>query len=171
MKLWDSFFALVCLENIIVTPLSIAFPHNFHSKDGNGINWLAFEIFLNTLWSINFFININRIDTIRKIISFEKSCYAYLATWLIPDLVALIGAVVALCLGSFDWAKYFSLIRLLRFSDTLYPVDLIVEKYTIGGKKRVKQNQSLIFVFFAFITLGHLAACLWIYFGRMDEHL
>jgi len=31
--------------------------------------------------------------------------------------------------------------------------------------------KTLIYVFFAFITLGHIAACVWLYVGRMDEDL
>ena len=60
MQLWDSFFALVILENIIVTPLAIAFPHDFHADDSTGMNWMAFEIFLNILWFFHFYINCNK---------------------------------------------------------------------------------------------------------------
>lgn len=33
VQVWDSFFALVVLENIIVTPLTLSFPDAFHSKE------------------------------------------------------------------------------------------------------------------------------------------
>ena len=121
-----------------MTPLAIAFPHDFHADNTTGMNWLAFEIFLNCLWFIHFYINLNRVDHVRKNVSFLETFRAYLAFWLIPDAIALIGATIALCVNSFTWAKYFDLIRLLRFQDTLYPVFLMVEKYTTTGKKRVK---------------------------------
>jgi len=58
------------------------------------------------------------------------------------------------------------LIRLLHYRDSLYPVNLCVEKFNRSGKKRLHQIQALIFVFYAFLLLGHLAACLWIFVGR-----
>ena len=140
MQVWDSFFALVVLENIIVTPLSICFPHDFHHEKNTGMNWLAFEIFLNCLWALHFFINLNRVDFIRKVTTFKETSSRYIRSWLIPDVIALLGVSVSLAVGSFKWAKYFDLIRLMRFQDVLYPVYLMVEKYTTTGKKRVKQN-------------------------------
>ena len=115
MQVWDSFFALVVLENIIVTPLSICFPKDFHNDKTTGMNWLAFEIFLNILWAIHFFINLNRVDFIRKITSFKETSRVYLRFWLIPDAIALFGACISLAVGSFRWTKYFDLIRLMRF--------------------------------------------------------
>jgi len=123
------------------------------------------------MWAIDFFINFNRVDFIRKIVTLKETSKAYLNSWLIPDAVALVGSVVNVFLGKMRVAKYFDLIRLLHFRDALYPVNLCVQKNTSSGQKRVQQIQSLIFVFFAFVTLGHLAACLWIVVGKRDEDL
>jgi len=132
---------------------------------------LVLELVINSFWLISFFINLNRVDFLRKITSFRSTFLAYLRSWLVLDLIALVGSVTSAFMGEFRYAKYFDLIRLLRFQYVLYPVYLCVEKNTTTGQKRIVQTKSLIFVFFAFITLGHLAACLWIYYGRMDEDL
>ena len=65
--------------------------------------------------------------------------------------------------------KYFELIRLLHFRKTLFPVNNLINHCTSSGQKRVSQIQQLIFIFFFFIMLAHLAACLWIYMGFLDR--
>lgn len=170
VQAWDSFFAVIILLNVIMTPLSIVFPEHFH-EDEDAIDWLALEMFLNALWVIDFFINLNRVDFVRKIDTCGDTTRAYLRGTMIPDAIALIGAISACIAGKFYVAKYFDLIRLIRFRDALYPVNLCVIRFTNNGKKRISQIQSLIFVFYAFITLGHLAACTWIKFGVADKDL
>ena len=65
--------------------------------------------------------------------------------------------------------KYFELIRLLHFRKTLFPVNNLINICTSSGQKRVSQIQQLVFIFFFFIMIAHLAACLWIYMGFLDR--
>lgn len=74
-------------------------------------------------------------------------------------------------MGDFRKAKYFDMIRILRFRNVLDPVFYLIEAYNSTGSKRIEQLETIIYVFFAFVTLGHLSACVWLYFGRMDEDL
>ena len=67
--------------------------------------------------------------------------------------------------------KYFELIRLAHFNKTLFPVNMLINQCTTSGQKRVSQIQQLIFIFFFFIMLAHLAACLWVYMGFLDRDL
>lgn len=53
----------------------------------------------------------------------------------------------------------------------LYPVNLLIESYVSSGQRRIRQIQSLIYVFFLFIALGHVCACIWIYLGTLDKDL
>jgi len=76
---------------------------------------MAFDLFINSLWLINFVINLNRVDFIRKITTFKETSRQYLRKWLIPDLIALSGSVAYTILKQHTNAKYFELIRLLRF--------------------------------------------------------
>ena len=128
------------------------------------------ELFFNSLWLLDFFINLNRVDFIRKIVTFKDTSYAYLRKTMIPDSIALIGSTTACIMGKMVIAKYFDIIRLIRFRKVLYPIDLFVEYYSSSGQKRISQIQQLIFVFFAFLMIGHLSACVWIAFGKADEY-
>jgi len=154
---------------MVLTPLSISFPQSFHLKIG-GINWVAFELFMNGLWAIAFFININRVDFVLKIITPWDTFNRYLRSpFLVPDALCLIGVVTLLLVDEIMWAKYVDLIRLFHFSEALYPFNLCIEKNSNSGTKRIKQLQSLVFVFFFFIMLSHQFACLWIYIGNWDK--
>ena len=136
VQAWDSFFAAIILLNVIITPLSIVFPEHFH-EDEEAIDWLGLELFLNSLWVIDFFINLNRVDFVRKIDTCGDTSCTYLRGTMIPDAVSLIGSVSASIAGEFTIAKYFDLIRLIRFRDALYPVNLCVIRFTNNGKKRI----------------------------------
>ena len=91
MMIWDSFFSLVILYNIIIVPVSIVFNQNFHDKEEPDIDWTIFGMFVNGLWALYFFFNINRVDFVRKITTFESTCKHYLRSpFLVPDLIILI---------------------------------------------------------------------------------
>ena len=119
-----------------MTPLSICFPESFHSKEGS-IDWLALELFINSLWLIDFIINLNRVNFSRKIITLRETSKVYLNTTLVPDAVALIGSTTATIMGEMMIGKYFDLIRLVRFRDMLYPMKLCVVRFTNTSQKRV----------------------------------
>lgn len=134
---WDSFFALVMMFTIVWVPLAIVFTDSFHNAE-DSINWVAFELFFHGLWLVAFAINLNRVDFVKKIISFGQTSEAYFfSPFLVPDAVALIGAVACTISGNHLTAKYFELIRLFHYNDALYPVYFLVRKYSNTGKKRI----------------------------------
>ena len=124
--MWDSFFALVILFNIIWAPLAIAFQNYFYQPNDD-IDWDALDLTINGLWFLAFFVNLNRVDLTMHVYNLEDTARAYLRSpFLIPDLVSLIGSVTAILLNEPITGKYFELIRLLHFKKTLYPVNLLV---------------------------------------------
>ena len=125
------------MTNIIITPLTLVFPENFHESKDKTVDWLSLELFFNSLWFLDFFINLNRVDFIRKIVTFRDTSYAYLMKTMIPDAIALIGSTTACIMGRMVIAKYFDIIRLIRFRKVLYPIDLFVEYYSSSGQKRI----------------------------------
>ena len=96
------------------------------------MDWVSFEIFLNALWLIDFYINLNRVDLIRKIITPKETALAYLHKTMIPDGISLLGSTACILAGYILYAKYFDLIRLIRFRKVLYPIDLFIA-YTSGS--------------------------------------
>lgn len=88
---------------------------------------------INGFWLLDFIINLNRVDFIRKITTCKDSFKVYWRSWLILDLIALAGSVTMAVMGNYRYAKYFDCIRLLRFDDTLCPVYLMVETYNSTG--------------------------------------
>ena len=60
---------------------------------------------------------------------------------------------------------------MIHFNEVLYPINLCIDTYVSSGQRRIRQIQQLIYVFFFFISLGHISACFWIYLGRMDKDL
>ena len=133
MRIWDSFFALVVLFTCIWTPLAIIFKNNFHFG-GVDINWVVLDIFINGFWALAFFININRVDFVRKIVTFEDTAKAYLRSpHMIPDAVCLIGSIIAIALDEPITAKVIELIRIIHFNDALFPVNLCIQNFTNSG--------------------------------------
>ena len=63
---WDSFFGLIILYNIIWAPLAIAFYDSLYGDDESETNWVALDLFFNSLWAVAFFINCNRVDFVRQ---------------------------------------------------------------------------------------------------------
>lgn len=140
------------------------------SKDT--INWNAYELFMNALWAIYFFINLNRVDFVLKIITPFDTFNRYLRSpFLVPDAICLVLVVSLILLDEMGWAKIVDLVRMFHFSETLYPINLLIERTSNSGTKRIKQLQSLVFVFFFFVMLSHQFACLWIYIGLTDKDL
>ena len=118
------------------------------------------------LWAFAFFINLNRVDIIRKIITPRDTAYQYLRSpFLVPDALCLIVATACTISGDFREAHYIKLIRIFHFNEVLFPANLCVQTFTSYGQKRVSQIQQLIFIFFLFVALGHILACFWIYIG------
>lgn len=172
MMVWDSFFALVILTNIILIPISICFAENFHESSEPDIDWTTFGMFMNGLWAMYFFLRINRVDYARKNVVFYDTMMAYLKSpFLIPDLIILISSSLCIIIGNHQAARFIELFRIFHFKEALYPINLCVRTFTNNGQKRISQIQNLIFIFFMFIVLGHLAACLWIFMGKWDENL
>ena len=120
------------LLNIIITPLSIVFPEHFHDNE-EAIDWVGFELFLNSLWLIDFFINLNRVDFRKKIVSFKDTFRNYRRSTMIPDAIAAIGSISFCLAKKMLVAKYFDLIRLIRFRDVLLPIKLVVIRTTSLG--------------------------------------
>ena len=136
-----------------------------YEGDG-GTNWKLFDLLVNGLWLVAFFINCNRVDYSRKIVTFKDTVGAYLASpFLIPDALVLIMSVTLILADEPKYAKYFELIRLAHFNEALFPVNWLVLSVTNSGAKRAAQIKSLIRVFYAFVMLGHLFACMWIVLG------
>ena len=129
MKIWDSFFALVILQNLFMTPLAYVFKDSFDiegAADGS-VNYKAFDLFINTLWLVAFFINCNRVNFLLKIVTpYETIRYYFKSPFLIPDLVALVGTVAAIFSNEHRIAKAFELIRIFHVKEALYPAFLCV---------------------------------------------
>ena len=64
MKIWDSFFALVIFQNLFMVPLAYVFKDSFdiEGAEDSSVNYKAFDLFINMLWLIAFFINCNRVN-------------------------------------------------------------------------------------------------------------
>jgi hypothetical protein len=59
---------------------------------------------------------------------------AYLKSpYLIPDFITLVGSVTFILYDKPITGKYFELIRLIHFSKTLYPVNLLVQNTVQSG--------------------------------------
>ena len=76
--LWDSFFALVVILNLVWVPLAIVFTDSFHAAEDSSINWVALEMFIQILWLLAFVINLNRVDFQKKITTLQETSWAYL---------------------------------------------------------------------------------------------
>ena len=64
----------------------------------------------------------------------EDTIKAYLKSpFLIPDLISLLGSVIYGILRRPILAKYFELIRIFHFSDTLYPMNMLIQACTHSG--------------------------------------
>ena len=135
--------------------------------EGDGsTNWKLFDLLVNGLWLVAFFINCNRVDYLRGRETFKETVGAYLASkFLIPDALVLIMSVPLILADESKYAKYFELIRLAHFNEALFPVNWLILSVTNSGAKRAAQIKSLIRVFYSFIMLGHLFACMWISIG------
>ena len=112
VRVWDCFFALNICVNIILTPLTLVFPEVFHESEDN-FDWLTFELFYNFFWLIDFYINLNRVDFLRKKITLRDTAYAYLCGTMIPDGIAILGSVGFCLAGEYVISKYFDMIRLI----------------------------------------------------------
>ena len=137
MRIWDSIFALVVLSTCIWNPLAIVFDDSFHLKENSDINWVVLDSFNNGLWALAFVINLNRVDFARKIETFGESSKAYLKSFLIPDLLCLIVSIVAIANDEPIFAKQFELIRCFHFNEALFPFNLLVQKFSRSGPKRI----------------------------------
>ena len=137
MRIWDSIFALVVLSTCIWNPLAIVFDDSFHLKEDSDINWVVLDSFNNGLWALAFFINLNRVDFVRKIETFGESSKAYLKSFLVPDALCLIVSIVAIANDEPILAKQFELIRIFHFKEALFPVYLFVQKISQSGPKRI----------------------------------
>ena len=137
MRIWDSIFALVVLSTCIWNPLAIVFDDSFHLKEDSDINWVVLDSFNNGLWALAFVINLNRVDFARKIETFGESSKAYFKSFLIPDLLCLIVSVIAIANDEPIFAKQFELIRCFHFNEALFPFNLLVQKFSLSGPKRI----------------------------------
>ena len=129
MKIWDSFFALVILQNLFMVPLAYVFKDSFDIEGAadSSVNYKAFDLFIHMLWLIAFFINCNRVNFVLKIVTPYETIRAYFKSpFLIPDLVALVGAVACLFSNKHRMGKAFELIRILHVKEALYPAFLCV---------------------------------------------
>ena len=127
MRVWDGFFGLVVLMNIIWTPLAIVFQETYHAREDTPVNWKAFDLFIEMLWAFAFFINLNRVDIIRKIITPRDTAYQYLRSpFLVPDALCLIVATACTISGDFREAHFIKLIRIFHFNEVLFPANLCV---------------------------------------------
>lgn len=127
MKVWDSFFSIIILFNFIWTPLVIAFHHDLHGDETNGTDWVLVDLLNNAFWLVAFFINLNRVDTVMRIHTFEETSWAYLVSpFLIPDAICLIMTGIMIGIGETKYAKFFELLRLFHFQEVIYPVNLLI---------------------------------------------
>lgn len=116
-------------------PVAIIFHEDFHSsEEDDTINFKVFDLFIQSLWLIAFFINLNRVNFPMKIVEPLETASAYLySPFLIPDLVALCGAVTAILVDLPVTAKYFELIRLIHLREALFPINLLVQRLVNSG--------------------------------------
>ena len=137
MRIWDSFFALIILWNIVWAPLAIAFQHDLY-KPSDDVDWKVLDLIVNGFWLIAFFINCNRVDFVKQIVTLEDTLKAYLKSpFLIVDFVSLVGSVSFILVDENINAKYFELLRIFHFTKTLFPVNLCISNTTNSGQKRV----------------------------------
>ena len=140
MRVWDSFFALIYLQNIIFSPIVFVFHENFALGENSDIDWKALDLFISGVWLIGFFINCNRVDFVMKIVTPRETIRAYFRSpFLIPDLVALIGSVTAIFMNEHQTAKGFELIRIFHINDALYPAFLAVQMFSSQGQNRIRK--------------------------------
>ena len=119
-------------------PLSISFSHDLYVNKEE--DWLALDLIMNGFWLIAFFINMNRVNFVMKIVTLKDTTKAYLKSpWLIPDFICIVGSITMTLLNEPVNAKYFELLRILHFKETLYPVNLCIQTFTNSGQKRVVQ--------------------------------
>ena len=90
MRLWDLFFSLVMLTTLMVLPYAFVFDY----EEGN-----ALFIINESIWLLAFFINMNRVDPIKKRIKFKDTFKAYLWPWMILDASVLIAVTTTFVLG------------------------------------------------------------------------
>ena len=133
MRIWDIFFALVYLQNIVFSPIVFVFHDNFDIEDSENstINWKALDLFINVLWLIGFFINCNRVNFALKIVTPRDTVRAYFRSpFLLPDLVSLVGSFTAILMNKHQTAKAFELIRIFHINDALFPAYLAVQTFS-----------------------------------------
>ena len=138
MRVWDCFFSTVTLYNNLWVPVALVFKDSIY--EGSTFNWFAFDIFIEMLWLLDFFINCNRVNPDLKIFKLKETLNAYLySPFMIPDAIILIVSVAFSCSGMPLNAKYAQAFRIMHFRDALYPLNLLVEYYNNSGQKRIRQ--------------------------------
>ena len=131
---------MVVLYNLFWTPVAIVFSEGFHESVEPGINFKVLDLFIQSLWLVAFFINLNRVNFPMKIVEPLETARAYLRSpFLIPDLVALAGATTYILVNQPITAKYFELIRIVHLREALFPANLLVQRLTNSGQKRIAQ--------------------------------
>ena len=86
------------------------------------------------LWAIAFFINLNRVDILRKIITPRDTVLQYLKSpFLVPDALVLILASAFTISGDYEEAHYIKLIRIFHLNEALFPANLCVQTFTNYG--------------------------------------
>ena len=100
MHVWGCLFAVVVWYALIFVPLACVFHKSFHDNANSQVDWFALDIFNETIWTIQFFINMNRVDPVRKIFKFKDTFKAYLRSpFLIPDALVLTADWTLISLG------------------------------------------------------------------------
>ena len=134
MRVWDNFWSLIICYTIIWTPLAIAFEDNFHGDEDSNVNWVALDLFMNGLWALAFFINVNRVDFVLQIVRFEDTWRAYFRSFfMVPDLLVLIISVTLICVDEPIYAKYFELMRILHYNEALFPANFAIQNCLNSG--------------------------------------
>jgi hypothetical protein len=127
--------SLLVFYTIITVPIFFVFNENFYGSPHHKVNWIAVNLFVEIIWALAFFINMNRVDPALKIFTLKDSFKAYLfSPLLIPDLVILVLSVMYTIMRNHHYAKAVQLFRiLLNWKKILFPINLAVEYFNTLG--------------------------------------
>lgn len=104
-----------------------------------------------------------------KITTLKDSSKVYLRSYLIPDIIALLGTIYALYTNNILLNRFSNMIRFVHYPSLFYPFHWAIERYSQASKKRTHQIITIISVFFFIVSIGHILACGWIIIGELDR--
>ena len=108
----------------------------------------------------------NRVNPSRKIFELRDTVKVYLySPWMIPDAIVIILSCMFTIMGKPLSANYVQIIRFVHCNESMFPINICIENYTNSGQKRIKQLKGVVYTFYLYLLLIHVASCIWIYLG------